>query len=253
MRLCTRYLLKLPLVVLAFSWAAMAQADVVTVFAAASLKTVLDDLQPDYQKHSGHELRLVYAGSSILARQIGQGAPADVFISANVAWMDVLEKQGFLASTSRVDLIGNRLVVISPQAGEPIEMREFATLEGRVAMGLVEAVPAGIYGKQALEFHGLWEALKPRVVQTDNVRAALALVARGEVALGIVYASDAEAEPRVYLRAEFEAASHAPIIYPAALTSKAGSGGAQYLAFLQSDAAQKRFEQHGFLRLGARP
>ncbi len=253
MHLSARHFLKLALMVLALSWAVVAQAETVTVFAAASLKTVLDDLRPAFEKKTGDELRLVYAGSSALARQIGQGAPADVFISANVDWMDLLEKQGATTSESRVDLVGNQLVLISTSHEDPLAPASLVTLEGRIAMGLVTAVPAGIYGKQALENLALWDALSARVVQTDNVRAALALVARGEVDFGIVYASDAAAEPRVQSLAVFEASTHSPIVYPAALTSRAGTTAAAYLRFLQSGQARESFEIHGFSLPEQRP
>ena len=248
-----RQLSRIAVAVLLLGWAASAQAETVTVFAASSLKSVLDVLQPEFEKSSGTELRMVYAGSSVLARQIGQGAPADVFISANEDWMDVLEEQGAIASDSRVDLIGNRLVLVATQNGAPINISSLASLEGRIAMGLVDAVPAGIYGKQAFVHLGLWDALKPRVVQSDNVRSALALVARGEVAYGVVYASDAWAEARVYQRSTFEPQSHNPIKYPAALTSRAKANAAPYLQFLKSEAAQQSFVEHGFSLLERKP
>ena len=228
-----------------------AAAETVTVFAAASLKTALDSLKPEAEAATGQELRLVYAGSSALARQIEQGAPADIFISANVEWMDHLQERGRVEATQRVDLLGNSLVLIGREAEPDLHLGDAARFgEGRIAMGLTKAVPAGIYGRAALERLGLWEPLKARVVETDNVRAALALVARGEARYGIVYASDAVAEPKVQVLLSFPEDSHRPIVYPAARLTE---NGAATFAFLQSEAAWAQFAAQGFLRIEARP
>ncbi len=213
-----------------------AAAEPVTVFAAASLKGALDEVAAGW----GGEARISYAGSSALARQIAEGAPADLFISANPEWVDWLEGEG--VALSRVDLLRNSMVLVA-QASDAREGLEALEGEGRVAMALVEAVPAGIYGKAALESLGLWEGVAPRVVQADNVRAALALVALGEAPLGIVYATDAMAEPGVRVVAEFPAESHPPITYPAAALTEAG---APLMEFLQTPEAAEVFARHGF-------
>ncbi|MCO6381304.1 molybdate ABC transporter substrate-binding protein [Oceanicola sp. 502str15] len=214
-----------------------ALAQEVTVFAAASLKGALDEVVAAWD---GGEVRISYAGSSALARQIGAGAPADLFISANPDWVDWLEAQG--VALERVDLLSNSMVLIS-RADDPRTGLDQLKGSERVAMALVDAVPAGIYGKAALESLGLWEAVAPRVVQADNVRAALALVALGEAPLGIVYATDALAEPGVAVVAGFPAGSHPPILYPAAALSEAG---APLMEFLQTPDAAEIFARHGF-------
>ena len=209
----------------------------VTVFAASSLKTALDEAIAVYEG----QVTASYAGSSALARQIGYGAPADLFISANPDWVDWLTGQGLVSE--QTPLLGNRLVLIGPEgsaAGTPETLVPGAE---RVAMALVDAVPAGIYGKQALTSLGLWETVAPRVVQADNVRAALALVALGEARLGVVYATDALAEPRVTVLATFPEAAHAPIRYPLARLTPQGDG---LYDWLQRDEAAKIFEKHGF-------
>ncbi|MFY0635857.1 MAG: molybdate ABC transporter substrate-binding protein [Vannielia sp.] len=214
-----------------------ALAQEVTVFAAASLKGALDEVVAAWD---GGEVRISYAGSSALARQIGAGAPADLFISANPDWADWLEAQG--VALERVDLLSNSMVLVSRADDLRTGLDQLKGAE-RVAMALVDAVPAGIYGKAALESLGLWEAVAPRVVQADNVRAALALVALGEAPLGIVYATDALAEPGVAVVAGFPAGSHPPILYPAAALSEAG---APLLEFLQTPDAAEIFARHGF-------
>lgn len=224
------------LAVLMMLGAVTARAESVTVFAAASLKGALDEVVAGW----GEEARVSYAGSSALARQIAAGAPADLFISANPEWVGWLEAEG--VALERADLLSNALVLV---AGADDPRVGLEALEGgdRVAMGLVEAVPAGIYGKAALESLALWESVAPRVVQADNVRAALALVALGEAPLGIVYATDALAEPEVRVVAEFPAGSHPPITYPVAALSEAGG---PLMDYLQSPAAAEIFARHGF-------
>jgi molybdate transport system substrate-binding protein len=227
----------LALLVLALPAAA---SDRVTVFAAASLKTALDAIKADH----GGDITLSYAGSSALARQIERGAPADIFISANAAWMDALDAQGHIVGGSRRDLLGNRLVLV---ASEPVSGNPGALIgSSRLAMALVDAVPAGIYGRAALTHLGLWDRLGGQVVQTDNVRAALALVALGEVPFGIVYATDAAAEPRVHVAHVFGAATHPPITYPAALL-RDGAAARDFLDHLSGPKAQAIFAAHGFL------
>ena len=194
--------------------APMARAEV-TVFAAASLMGALDEVAAGWEDRTGGEVRLSYAGSSALARQIEAGAPADVFVSANVDWMDELGERGLTEPGSRRDLLSNRLVLVGPAGAAPLALEPGLDLAalldgGRLAMALVDAVPAGLYGREALRSLGLWGAVEPRVAQAENVRAALALVARGEAPLGVVYASDARAEPRVAVVATFPEGSHPP-------------------------------------------
>ena len=230
-----------------------ARADDLVVFAAASLKNALDDIAAAYTEATGTTLAISYAGSSALARQIEGGAPADVFISANVDWMDALQDEGLIKPESRRDLLRNALVLIASgkdAAGVPLgPTLDLAALldGGRLAMALVDAVPAGIYGKAALTSLGLWDSVAPAVAQADNVRAALALVARGEAPYGIVYATDAVADDNVTVVATFPEDSHAPIIYPAALIAGTENDAApEFLDFLSSDTARPLFERQGF-------
>ncbi|WP_170578077.1 molybdate ABC transporter substrate-binding protein [Ruegeria arenilitoris] len=224
----------------------------VLVFAAASLKTALDEIAPIFEQQTGHQVTVSYAASSVLARQIQLGAPADVFIFANVDWMDVLQDQGLIDVASRVDLLGNGLVLIGGSDQAQIghiqaDTDLIARLgSGHLAMALVDAVPAGIYGKAALQNLGLWEGVQPRIAQTENVRAALALVAAGAAPLGIVYQSDAQVEDRVKVVASFPSELHPPIIYPAAVTTSAPPEARLFLDHLQSDTAQTIFTEQGF-------
>ncbi len=228
-------------------------AEPVVVFAAASLKTALDDVAALWAERTGGEVALSYAGSSALARQILQGAPADVFMSANVDWMDVLEADGLVAEGTRCDLLGNAIVLVAHgEEAAPVAIAPGFDLAGllgeeRLAMALVEAVPAGIYGREALTSLGVWEAVRPKVAEADNVRAALALVARGEAPYGIVYATDAAAEDGVTVVGTFPPETHAPIVYPVArLAESDHPDAAAFLAFLASDAARPSFERQGF-------
>lgn len=229
------------------------RADTVLVFAPSSLTEALSGITESWMSETGHEVTLSFAGSSVLARQIEAGALADVFISANVAWMDRLEGSGAIRADTRRDLVSNRLVLIGRDREErPVEISpdfDFAERLGadRLAMALVDAVPAGIYGKAALEALGLWQDVAPRVAQTDNVRAALALVAIGAAPLGIVYATDAAAEPRVSVVGTFPASAQPDIRYPAALTSVSESAAAlDFLDHLSGAAAADVFRAHGF-------
>lgn len=227
---------------------APALADV-TVFAASSLKTVLDQVATDWQ---GEPVVLSYGGSAALATQIAAGAPVDIFISASGEWMDDLADKTLIQSPTRRDIAGNALILIAHDAHPPVDvaagMDIGALLEGgKLSMGFVDSVPAGQYGKAALESLGLWADVEPMVVQSENVRVALALVTRGEAALGIVYASDAVAEPRVSVVGTFPENSHLPIRYPAALTSDADPAAQAFLDHLTSPAAQATFAAQGFL------
>ena len=241
---------------LALTFAApRAEAEGVTVFAAASLRTALEEVEEAFEAEADVDLVVSYAGSSALARQIEAGAPADVFISANVAWMDRLEAEGLIAPATRTALLGNALVLIRHGPGAPAaeigpDFDLAAALgDGRLAMALVEAVPAGIYGKAALTTLGLWASVEDRVAQADNVRAALALVAAGEAPLGVVYATDAAAERGVSVVGAFPASSHPPIVYPAAALTGREAAAAAFLAFLEGPAATGAFERQGFVPL----
>lgn len=222
------------------------------VFAAASLRDALDSVIADYAANSSGAVAS-YASSSALARQIEQGAPADVFISANPAWMDYLEERGLVRAGSRVDLLGNGLVLVAPADSEvALEIASGFDLlgalgGGRLAMGDPDHVPAGIYGRAALESLGVWPDVAPHVARADNVRAALALVARGEAPLGVVYRSDAVAEPAVRVVGDFPPESHPPIIYPVAvLAASEHPAAGKLVAFLRSKDAAPVFERFGF-------
>ncbi len=238
--------------------AAPLRAEHVTVFAAASLKSAFDELGALYAQQTGHSVVVSFAGSSALARQIEHGAPADIFVSANTAWMDRLEDRGLIDAGTRFDFVANRLALVAHEPSA-LAVTEVFTLngttdlrslldDGRLAMALVDAVPAGIYGRESLETLGLWSSIKDRVAQSDNVRSALALVASGEAPLGIVYRTDALAEARVTRIAEFPIDSHGPIRYPAAaLRSSDNPLNADFLAFLRGAAAAGALEGLGFL------
>ncbi len=231
--------------------AAPVRAEGVLVFAAASLKSALDAIADGYEAETGQEITASYAASSVLARQIQAGAPADLFISANVDWMDVLQDGGAIEAESRVDLLGNGLVLIGAQGAETSEIAVGFDLAARLdggflAMALVDAVPAGIYGKAALQGMGLWENVQDQIAQTDNVRAALALVATGAAPLGIVYRSDAEAEASVAVVGAIPAEFHPDIIYPAAATRSASPEALDFLTYLQGEKARAEFLRQGF-------
>ncbi|MBY6083392.1 molybdate ABC transporter substrate-binding protein [Ruegeria arenilitoris] len=224
----------------------------VLVFAAASLKTALDQITPEFEAATGQQVTVSFAASSVLARQIQMGAPADLFISANTAWMDVLERNGDIDPASRVDLVGNGLVLIV-RAGQPGVQTLTPDFDlrgqlkgGYLAMALVDAVPAGIYGKAALTALGLWDDVQDQVAQADNVRAALALVASGAAPMGVVYRSDAQAEARVDVVGVFPEGTHPVIVYPAALTATARPEAQVFLDYLQSEPATGIFKAQGF-------
>tara|TARA_R100001086_G_scaffold128668_2_gene66605 strand:+ start:1883 stop:2695 length:813 start_codon:yes stop_codon:yes gene_type:complete len=229
-----------------------ARAETITVFAASSLTTALAEIETGFEAASGHDLVIALAGSSALARQIQQGAPADIFLSASPDWMDVLEADGLIEPDARFDLLGNRLVLVAHGDAPPVEIGPDFDLmarlgDGRLAMALVESVPAGVYGKAALQSLGLWEAVAPQVAQADNVRAALAFVATGEAPLGIVYATDATADARVTIVGTFPENSHPPIVYPVAdLANHDTSAEAEFLAYLRGPQARAAFARQGF-------
>jgi len=224
-----------------------------TVFAAASLKTALDAVAGDWHVKTGEKPVIAYAATPALAKHIERGAQADIFISADQAWMDHLAGQGLIVAESRFDLLGNRLALIAPKdstiaaTAEPGLALAAVLGKGRLAVAGVDAVPAGKYAKAALQSLGVWDTVKGKLAQTENVRGALRLVSRGEAPLGIVYASDAAADPTVKIVSLFPQDTHAPIVYPAARLKQAGSGeGEPFLAYLRSPEAAARFEQFGF-------
>lgn len=230
-----------------------AGAETVTVFAASSLTTALDSVAAAWNAETGRRAVMSYAGSSVMARQIQEGAPADIFISASVDWMDALAVSGDIRGGTRRDILGNTLVLIAhgrDVAQVTIDAKlDLAGLLGdeMLAMALVDAVPAGIYGKAALTALGLWESVEGKVAQSDNVRAALAFVARNEAPLGIVYATDAAVEDNVSIIGTFPANSHAPITYPAAITAQSESASAtELLDYLTSDSARAIWTEFGF-------
>jgi molybdate transport system substrate-binding protein len=238
---------------LAFGPAVHAAAAGVTVFGAASLKEALDEQAKGFSTVSGHRVIASYAASNALARQIDAGAPADVVVLADRDWMDDLEKRGRLVANSRVDLLHGERVVIAPR-GSALTLKiapgmPLASALGneKLAMANPDSVPAGKYARQALERLAVWEAVEKRVARTENVRVALALVARGEAPLGIVYSTDALADARVRVVDTFPADSHAPIVYPAALVAGRSSPAAgPFLDYLRSPAARGVWERHGF-------
>jgi molybdate transport system substrate-binding protein len=232
---------------------AAAQDKTLTVFAAASMKNALDDVDKAYTAKTGAKIVASYAASSALAKQIEQGAPADVFVSADTAWMDYVKDKKAINEPTRVNLLGNSIVLIAPKDSKIDKVTidqgfDLAKLagDGKVAVGDVKAVPAGKYAKAALEKLGAWTAAEPKMAMAENVRAALALVARNEAVLGIVYSTDAKIEPGVKIVGTFPATSHPPIIYPVAATSTAHKGTDDYLAFLRSSEAKAIFEKYGF-------
>ena len=233
---------------------ASAQEKTVSVFAAASMKNALDEINSTFTAKTGVKTIASYAASSVLAKQIEQGAPADIFISADTDWMDYAIDKKVVNETTRVNLLGNSLVLIAPKdsainqvtIGPGFDLARLAA-NGRIATGDVISVPVGKYAKAALEKLGAWQAAEPKFAMAESVRAALLLVARGEVSLGIVYSTDARIESGVKIVGTFPADSHPPIIYPVAATTTAAKPEAlSYLAFLRTGAAKAIFEKYGF-------
>ena len=232
---------------------AFAQDKSLTVFAAASMKNALDDVDTAYTAKTGVKIIASYAASSALAKQIEQGAPADVFVSADTDWMDYATSKKAINETTRLNLLGNSIVLIAPKdsaisdvaIGQGFDLSKLAGA-GKIATGDVSAVPVGKYAKAALEKLGAWDAAAPKFAMAESVRAALTLVARQEAVLGIVYSTDAKVEPGVKIVGAFPANSHPPIIYPVAATMTAKADAAAYLAFLRTSAAKAIFEKYGF-------
>jgi molybdate transport system substrate-binding protein len=239
--------------IVAASSSSLAQDKSITVFAAASMKNAVDDTDAAFAKKTGIKVVASYAATSALIKQIEQGAPADVFASADTEWMDYGTDRKLIQDATRVNLLGNRLVLVAPmdakienmEIGPGFDLAKLAG-NGRIVTANIRAVPAGKYAKAALEKLGAWTAVERKIAMVENVRAALLLVARGEAVLGIVYETDAAVEPSVKIVGRFPPDSHPPIVYPVALTASAKPEAAQYLAFLGSQEAKAVFEKYGF-------
>lgn len=230
-----------------------AHAERLNVFAAASMKTALDQLSVAWKAKTNTDIIATYGSSATLAKQIEQAAPADLFISADLAWMDEIAAKNLIKTQSRRNLVGNTLVLVTAVGTQPAaKIADLALTLGeeKLALGEIKSVPAGKYAKAALDNLGLWTAVEPHVVMQDNVRAALALVARREAKLGIVYGSDAKSEPKVEVIATFPESSHGKIVYPAAVVLTSKNPDAQpFLDFLSSEDAQLIFRENGFTLL----
>jgi molybdate transport system substrate-binding protein len=241
--------------VLTLGAAAPASVETIDVFAAASMKESVDEAGAAYTKQTGIHVRAVYASSAVLAKQIDQGAPADVFISADREWMDWSLKRNLMDVRTQRVIASNQLVLVAPRDSKlgRVTIRKGVSLMklaggGRIAVGEVASVPAGIYAKAAFTNLGMWNEVKDHLAQADNVRGALAFVARGEAPLGVVYATDALAEPKVKVVAVFPESSHAPIVYPAAQVraTKHVQASLSFLNYLSGRQGQAILKRHGF-------
>jgi molybdate transport system substrate-binding protein len=234
----------------------VAQDKTLTVFAAASMKNALDDINAEFTKKTGVKVVASYAASSALMKQIESGAPADIFASADLDWMNYGSQKKVIKDDSRINLLGNKLVLIAPKdsklgnvtIGQGFDLAKLAG-DGRVTTGDVKSVPVGKYAKAALEKLGSWKAAEPKFAMAESVRAALTLVSRGEAPLGIVYETDAKIDPGVKIIGAFPADSHEPITYPVAATVNAKPEAAAYLAFLRGPQSKDIFEKYGFTLL----
>jgi molybdate transport system substrate-binding protein len=251
-------LLVLAYILTAPAYAADDRSQEVLVFAAASLTNVLDEIGAAYRQQTRQTVKFSYAASSALARQLEAGARADVFFSADLEWMDYVQARSLIDRTTRRNVLGNRLALVAP-VDSTIALKiapGFALVaalgNGRLATGDPESVPVGKYARSALTSLGIWNDVADRLVRADNVRSALAFIARGETPLGIVYETDAKIEKRVRVVDFFPADSHPPIVYPVAMTAQARPAGRQFIAFLQSSAAQNAFEKYGFQKSSQR-
>jgi molybdate transport system substrate-binding protein len=238
---------------------ASAQGKDTLVFAAASLKNALDEIAAQWRRETGKKVAISYAASNNLIKQIEQGAPADIFFSADLDWMDYGQQKNLIKPDTRTNLLGNRIVLIAPKdSAAKIDIRPGFDLAaalkgGRLAVGSVDAVPAGKYGKAALEKLGAWSGVKDKIAQAESVRAALLFVARGEAPLGIVYQTDAASDPNVKIVGAFPDDTHPPIVYPVALTKETTNpDAAAFLNYIKSPAARPAFEKQGFIVLGPR-
>jgi molybdate transport system substrate-binding protein len=264
-RLLGRILALTAAIALAWAWgapqpaSAQGQSGDLIVFAAASLKNALDDINAQWRKETGKSARISYAASSALAKQIENGAPAQVFISADIPWMGYVETKGLIKAGTRINVLGNRIVLIAPRdkakavAIEPGFDLAKLLGGGRLAVANVQAVPAGRYAKAALDTLGVLASVKDRLAQAENVRAALLLVSRGEAPAGIVYQTDAASDKGVAIIGTFPESTHPPIIYPAALLAGATADAEAFLAYVRSAKARPLFEAQGFIILGLGP
>ena len=238
-----------------FAFAPARAADV-TVFAAASLSDALQEIGKAYQQKTGHTVAFSFAASSALARQIEASPGADVFISADSDWMDYLDKKGLVVHATRKDILGNSLVLVTPAASKtPLKIAPHFALAaalggGRLSIADPASTPAGKYGKAALTALGVWDSVSGHLAPAENVRVALSYVARGETPFGIVYTTDAMAEPRVRIVGTFPQNTHAPIVYPAALTKDAGPLAKEFLDYLEGPQARAVFQKDGFAIFG---
>ncbi|MDR6796494.1 molybdate ABC transporter substrate-binding protein [Acinetobacter calcoaceticus] len=226
------------------------KAESVTVYAAASLTNAINDLEKIYEKQNNIEVKTSYAGSSTLAKQIEAGAPADVFISADTQWMDYLQNKKLVAANDRINLLGNRLVLITPK-GQSLNVKLDKTTDpnkvftGKICTGDTKSVPVGKYAKQAFTNLGWWNRIEPKLVETEDVRAALNFVARGECQVGIVYATDAAVSKDVTVVGVFPENIHSPIIYTVGMVKK-NPNSTKFYQFLQSNQAKAVFKKYGF-------
>ncbi len=253
MRPVRQMLCALLLAATALGWKPGATAADVTIFAAASLKEAMDEQARQFEAGTGHKVIVSYGASSALARQIEAGAPADVFVSADLDWMDYLDRRHLLAPGTRIDLLRNTLVLIAPASSKaglkigPNFGLAAALGQDRLAMANPDSVPAGKYGKAALQKLGVWPAVERKLARAENVRAALVLVSRGEAPFGIVYSTDALSDPRVRIVDTFPPDSYPPIVYPAALIAASKSAAAKALLDrLRSVQARSVWEKYGF-------
>lgn len=236
-----------------------AHAADITVFAAASLTNVLEDAGKAYEAKTHNHVSFSFAASSTLAKQIEGSSGADIFISADTDWMEYLDSKGLIDRPTRKNLLGNSLVLVAPaNSTQAINVTDHFPLlaalhGGRLSIAEPDSVPAGKYGRAALIALGVWNTVQDHLVSAENVRVALAYVARGEAPLGIVYKTDALSEPKVKIVGTFPENSHQPIVYPAALTKDAKPGSADFLAYLSGPEAHAAFETAGFTVLGEGP
>jgi molybdate transport system substrate-binding protein len=233
--------------------AADAPREPLLVFAAASLSDVLQEIGATYTRETGQPVKFSFAASSALAHQIESGAQADAFVSADTDWMDYLQSRKLIDPATRVNVVGNRLVLVAPadskltvKIAPGFGLRAALGTDGRLVTGDPDSVPVGRYAHAALSSLGVWDSIADRLVRADNVRSALAFVARGECPLGIVYRTDALIEPKVRIVDTFPTSSHAPILYPAAATARAGAAARQFVASLTSRPAESTFHKYGF-------
>ena len=239
---------------LALLTSAASAADQVRIFAAASVAPSLQKIADTYKAGKDVEVLITPAASGALAKQIEAGAPADIFISADLKWMAYAKEKGLMKEGSSFNLLGNSLVLVAAKDDKvAVDFADKATLpaalgEERLAVGEAKSVPAGAYAEEALKSLGLYDAVSPRFAPAENVRVALQMVARGEAKLGIVYGTDAAAEPGVAVVATFPETSHKPIVYPIGLTKGAGPTASDFVAYLKGPEADAVFTAAGFVK-----